>query len=119
MKLRMLFAGAVTISSPLAAAPMQCVFAQKEQCQSGSPCFTIPANRVWVKLDVAARVYSRCEAEGCDKHAIQIARGGDWANINFPGKAMLAKLSVRGDLVEAVTLNDTTLISFGKCKSAR
>jgi hypothetical protein len=118
MKLFAIFTSAVLIASPAVAAPMQCVFTQKEQCQSGSPCRTIPADRVWTKLDLAAGTYARCEASGCDSHKVQVARGGIWANLTFPGRAMLAKLSIDGNLVEAVTLNDITLISFGKCKSA-
>ena len=71
---------------------MQCVFAQKEQCKSGSPCQTIAADRIWTKLDLTAHTYARCDAKGCDAYDAQIARSGIWANFAFPGRAMLAKL---------------------------
>jgi hypothetical protein len=115
---RIMMFAALIVASPAVAAQMQCAFAQKEQCQSRSPCRTIPADRVWTKLDLTAHAYARCDAKGCDAYEVQIARSGIWANFTFPGRAMFAKLSNEGDLVEAVTLNDVTLISFGKCRPA-
>lgn len=116
--MRYVIAAMLCFSSPAIAKPMQCVFTQKEQCQAGIPCRTIAADRIWTKLDLTARTYSRCDAKGCDAYEVQIARSGAWANLTFPGRAMLAKLSIEGDLVEAVTLNDVTLVGFGKCKPA-
>ena len=110
---------ALLVASPAVATPMQCDFSQKEHCQSGSPCGTTVANVVWVKLDLTAHTYSRCDTKGCDAYDVQIARSGVWANITFPERAMVAKLSNAGNLVEVVTLNDLTLISFGKCKGSQ
>lgn len=116
MRLIAIIATAAFTASPAFAKPMECIFSQKEQCQRGSPCRTVPADRMWTKLDMTVGTYSRCDAKGCDDYRGDVARSGIWANFTFPGRAFIAKVSVDGDLVEVATLNDVTFVSYGKCR---
>jgi hypothetical protein len=89
----------------------------KQQCDAGRPCVPTDASKVFVKLDVAARRYQRCDRLGCDAYTPEIAWSGGWTNITLPRNAMLARLDARGAFVEVATLGGTVLVSHGQCRA--
>jgi len=56
---RIVTVAALICATPAVATPMECVIAQKEQCQPGSPCRTLAANRMWNKVNLTAHTYAR------------------------------------------------------------
>lgn len=115
MKALLILASAVT-TTPVAAVPMTCRMVSKQQCDAGRACVATDASKVFVKLDVVARRYQRCDRFGCDTYTPEVAWSGGWINMTLPRNAMLARLDAQGNFVEVATLGSAVLVSHGRCR---
>ena len=106
----------VIISSiPAVADPLRCEIAQKFGC-SPAGCTTAGKLGSFAIIDMEAGKYSKCDAEGCDEYSVNFSRSGVYVNVNFPGHATVAKLSIDGSqFFEVATLMNNVIVSFGAC----
>jgi hypothetical protein len=74
---------------------------------------------VTARIEPERRVYSRCDARGCDDYDdALISRSGDFVNVALPEHGMLAKLSLSdGAFVEVAALGTAALVSYGRCRT--
>lgn len=90
-----------------------CLIVSKFQCDAEGCRPIQPTIQHFV--DLQSGTMSRCDANGCDKHPVDMMRSGAFMNISIPGRGTIAKLSDLGDFMEVATLGNTALISFGRC----
>jgi hypothetical protein len=103
----------VLVSATVVAAPMVCSISDKYYCEAGSGCQRMESSTS-VRIDPDRKVYSRCDASGCDNFQAQFSQSGDFHHINLAN--VLAKVSVSdSSFVEIATFDLRTYVSFGKC----
>lgn len=75
---------------------------------------------MWVNLDFRARQYERCDAKGCDKHAMRATSGGVMtsATSSDGGTFVFRAFNDGSQYVETVFTFVTVLNSFGRCAPA-
>lgn len=70
-----------------------------------------------VRIDAYARIYSRCDAEGCDDLNATFSSSGEFIVIDVPARGMVAKMAKDGSaFTEVVTIATDVLVSFGSCR---
>jgi len=70
---------------------------------------------VWVELDLASRIYRRCDEKGCDDHAMTYSRSGIYTVVTVGGGTFLKVLNDGSEFVDIASLGTLVLNSFGVC----
>jgi hypothetical protein len=103
--------------APSAKAELRCEINAKQVCNPDG-CRSV-APTVHNKLDGQHGLYSRCDANGCDDYPASITRSGAFANVEVPGRGVIAKVSLAdGAFLEVATLGLEAYVSYGACKPA-
>ncbi|MEJ2121955.1 MAG: hypothetical protein P8Z76_14870 [Alphaproteobacteria bacterium] len=106
---------ALVATMPAHAAAMRCDMSKKFACTAGG-CRD-NAITGWNVVDFKTNRFSRCDRKGCDHYPMTVKRSGLFLNIEIPGRAMFAKMSVDGSkYLEVVSLGTSVLVSYGSCK---
>ena len=113
--LNMIIAMIAVLPSGAPSATVQCQFSEKVQCDRGTPCKALKPS-VSVKINFAAKQYSRCDKAGCDNYNAVISQSGAYKIIEIPGRAMFAKIGPNGISTEVVSIMNSVLVSQGVCK---
>jgi hypothetical protein len=92
---------------------MTCVTQAMSACEGGQCRQIQNPNKSWVDLEPDKM--KRCDNKGCDTHAIDTARSGEYLNISIGNKGYLLKIDGTGKFVEVATLGLTTIVKNGKC----
>ena len=92
---------------------MTCVTQTMSFCEGGQCRQIQNPNKSWVDLEPDKM--KRCDNKGCDTHAIDTARSGEYLNISIGNKGYLLKIDGNGRFVEVATLGLTTIVKNGKC----
>ena len=105
----------VVLASEVVAAQLRCDIQSKVRCSS-TGC-TDSVLGLWNLIDLEGGRLSRCDQKGCDHYQMVVTRSGIYLNLEVPGRAMLAKMTMDGsDYLEVATIGTTALISHGSCK---
>jgi len=92
---------------------MTCVTQTMSACEGGQCRQIQNPNKSWVDLE--PNKMKRCDNKGCDTHAIETARSGEYLNITIGNKGYLLKIDGTGKFVEVATIGLTTIVKNGKC----
>ena len=93
-----------------------CTITEKMQCAQGQGCQSVK-NTIVVRIDMERRIYSRCDAKGCDDLQAQFSNSGTFTNIAVPQSGLLSKLTTDGSsFTEVATFATFVLVSFGYCR---
>jgi hypothetical protein len=108
---------AALVSPPVAAAaPLQCTFDHRLECDRRG-CEPGSVVGVWDQIDQVRGSYARCSSRGCDVYVAGFMQSGAFTVINLPGINVMAKLSAAElDLVEVGILGMNVVISYGSCR---
>ncbi len=75
-------------------------------------------SKTWMRVDLNAGTYSRCDSKGCDTYDATITESGLFTIIELSGRGASMKLqSATGDFVDLATAGTSAFISHGKCRA--
>jgi hypothetical protein len=104
------------VSRPVTAAPLQCTFDHKLECDHRG-CEPVAVAGIWNRIDQERGSYTRCSRRGCDVYVAGFRQSGAFTVIDLPGINVMAKLSAaEGNLVEVEILGMNVAISYGSCR---
>lgn len=105
---------ALAAAAPASATTYQCTFTQKQSC-AAEGCKPVSPS-IWVKLDDAAGIYSRCDSRGCDDHRAVFSYRGATHSVEIPGAGAFVKFMDGGEAVEVASQMTMVYVSHGICK---
>lgn len=115
---------ALAISAQAVAAPpdpypgaWHCTFTEKLQCDPGQNCRSVPST-VSTIMDQRTNRYMRCSVDfrDCDEYDARFSTGGDFLNVDLPGRSVFAKLSTDLSVTEVAALGHSLMIGRGRCE---
>ena len=115
-RLGMLLLIVFAVDSPAwAQTGVQCRTSHRMSC-TATAC--VPAEiTTWANINFDTQAYARCDRNGCERYPATFSTRGSFTDIDFPGRAMMAKINIKdGSFVEVETIAMRVLVSHGACK---
>jgi hypothetical protein len=105
-----------TAGGPANAETLICSFEQKQICNGGRPCESIPIGKNWTAVWIDRNKIARCEGEKCDFY--DMTASGDYKGFRTfeaPSRGMFIKIGPDGAAMEVASLATMAVISHGRC----
>ena len=104
------------LTVPGHAETLVCSFEQKQICNGGKLCETIPVGSSWTAIWIDRNKIVRCDGDKCDFY--DMTASGDYKGFRTyeaPSRGMFVKVGPNGAAMEVASLATMAVISHGRC----